>query len=483
MAWCSFNQEQEVKVVNHISGKLSEYIKDPNLSVVDPISFMQDFYKMRIERNDTAEKAYMLTAHIPTVLRVLAGKLDRENAKKITPVLDKIIQLENKVLDDKQYLTEIFEPDYLSDIFDITKEEEINEVKESPTLLYRLGQYEALSRIISFRPAGLFTTTGQQTDPNEFKYQVLAKLGNLLTEYPDLDVPEIYGGIKATVMLAKSFSEEHLTDFHKGNPNALIVAVTDNQGNPWRFDPNYEITHGEGTPIYFSMRPADKDKRQTINEFAGTLMKEQNISKEDALAQAAAYYKNEEDQYNSIVEYLTKNPEAKIVSPITGISRGTLYTDSIRTKHYFNEITETFVPTTPESDGKIFINLPNTNYSIEVFLDGLNEKKVDSIVTLLTEEVYTTDRFGKLEKLTDYDVNELLNLFLYSKKAGIEFQYRGEDKDGKPASKITINYKQYDYINDKEATKQALRTVLTKSYLDNRDMGNVIINYPIVSKD
>lgn len=486
MAWCSFNEEQEAKVVNHISGKLSEYIKDPNLSVVDPIRFMQDFYKMRIDRKDTPEKAYMLTAHIPSVLRILAGKLDRENAKKITPVFDKIILLENKVLDDKQYLTDIFEPDYESDIFDTTEQEQINEIKDSPALLYRLGQYEALSRIISFRPAGLFTTTGVQTDPNEFKYQVLAKLGLLLNEYPDLDIPTVSGNVRATIMLAKSFPEEHLSDFYKENPNAVIVAVTDNQGVPINFTPDYEISYpadGPGTPIYFSMRKSDKDKRQTINEFASTLMKEQNISKEAALEQATSYYKNEEDQYNSILEYLAKNPEAKIVSPITGISRGTLYTEPVRTKHYFNEITEPFVPTTPESDGKIFINLPNSNTSIEVFLDGLSEKKVDSIITLLTEDVYTTDRFGKLEKLTDYDVNELLNIFMYSKKAGVEFQYRGEDKDGQPATKITINYKQYDYVNDKEATKQALRTILTKSYLDNRDMGSVIINYPIVAND
>lgn len=486
MAWCSFDEEQEAKVVNHISGKLSEYIKDPNLSVVDPIQFMQDFYKMRIDRNDAPEKAYMLTAHIPSVLRVLAGKLDRENAKKITPVFDKIVQLENKVLDDKQYLTEIFEPGYQSDIFDTTAEEQVNEVKESPALLYRLGQYEALSRIISFRPAGLFTTTGVQTDPNEFKYQVLAKLGEIFNEDPTLNSEVVDGGIRATIMLAKNFPEEHLTDFYKANPNAIIVAVTNNLGVPVNFTPDYNIAYpsdGPGAPIYFSMRKSDKDKRQTIKEFANTLMKEQNISAEDAQRQAAAYYKNEEDQYNSILEYLTKNPDAKIVSPITGISRGTLYTEPVRTKHYFSEITENFVPTTPESDGKIFLNLPNTNYSIEVFLDGLNDEKVESIITLLTEDVYTTDRFGKLEKLTDYDVNELLNIFMYSKKAGIEFQYRGEDKDGQPATKITINYKQYDYVNDKDATKQALRTILTKSYLDNRDMGSVITTYPIVARD
>lgn len=479
MAWCSFNEEQEVKVVNHISGKLSDYIKDPSITVVDPIAFMQDFYKLRINRNDSPEKAYMLTAHIPSVLRILSGKMDRQNAKKILPVLDKIIQLENKVLDDKQYLTDIFEPGYESDIFDTTAQEEINEIKENPALLYRLGQYETLSRIISFRPAGLFTTTGQQTDPNEFKYQVLAKIGNIFNESPDLEIEQVSGGIKATLMLAKSFPEEHLTDFYKANPNAVIVAITNGQGDPIRFDQDYNITYGEGTPIFFSMRTSEKDKRQTINEFASTLMKEQNISKEEALKQASSYYENEEQQYNNILEYLGKNPDAKIVSPITGISRGTLYTEPVRTKHYFSEITENFVPTTPESDGKIFINLPNTNYSIEVFLDGLSENKVESIITLLTEEVYAPDRFGNLEKLTDYDVNELLNNFLYSKKSGIEFQFRGEDNK----SNITINYKQYDYVNDKERTKEALRTILTKSYLDNRDMGPAIINYPIVTRD
>ena len=467
--WCAFSTEDQKKVDNNLTERLQNYLEAND--VIDPIGYMQEFYKERLKKSDNVNLAYKLTATIPAILRILASY--EQYKDQLSPLIADINTLENKVKDSKEYLTDIVDTEnYVSDIFNLTDEEQLQNVLNNPVVLYPINDYATQARILSYRPSGLFTTTGNQIDPNEFRYNVLNKLGQLFNQYPNMNVDGVTNGIKATIMLANRFAK-YLPEDQKLSVNIPIVAITDGLGEPIYFDEKYNITSEQyGVPIYYQMRSSDKDKRQTIDEFANTISKQEGVPIAEAKQRAEEQYKLEEDQYKLILAYLEKNPDALIPNKIIGVSRGMIYRDAIRTKHFFNNINEPFDITTLDYAGKLYVNIPNISDPIEVYSEVISERKAQDIATMLLEDIYVEDEFGEVKPVEDYTIVELLKSFVYSDDSTIGYKYFGEmledpkTKKFARSTKIKINYKDYNIETEKDKTRQAIINQLTKSYLD-----------------
>lgn len=430
--WCRFDPEQEKLIQESVSQKVRTYI-DSSASV-DPIAFMRQFYKERLSRGDSENKAAKIVAYVPQVFRMLLGVKEYTSKLNIPNFNLKIIELEDKVKASPEYLNAIVtDEDYISDIFKpVTDQDIIN--TEAP--IFSISNPKVVVPAISYRPSALFTTTGNQTDPEDFSYKVQTYLLDLLGSDESLDLKNIY--------LSISSGEE------------ATAIITNSEGKPLYFSPDfsYSTDSATGQTIQFPIRKPEK--RMTPQEFAKILKKESSLTDEEALSEAKRIYKQEEDEYTAMMTYLADNPGSSILASITGGSRGFVNFDPTKRKFYFDKINEPYNPGAPDLQGRVEMQVPFIDQPIEVKSDSFSPEKIVAIAKLLTEPVYKADG----SKLTISEVKELLTPLLFSRPDGIDY-----NKIDTENNIITIAHVDYNYKTDKLGVQEAITRHLSNSFV------------------
>ena len=405
--FCGFSDEQLPQIKAKLRNSIYKTVK--NVGITNPETFLRHVYNNFIEFGTNPQYALFYTYNTPSALISLLS--DKTISDSIAPHAAKLIDLRDKIEKD---------PDFLSKILNIaTKKDEpvFTERPESPSVQAIVGK--KIVRVpLSRRPSNLFTTTGAQTDPEDPKYKVINNiLGIIEKSNNDSSETEVVpGGIYLTMSM---LSEIPNYEMPAGTEDRIVNVLTDVDGNALYFNSNNEIvdiSEPSARIEFFDVRTQDPTKRQTPQEFAKTILRDKPyLTPEQALAEANEIYKRDEETLDLIINHILKNPGARVKSKIIGGSKGLRnFTDK---KTYFTEIAEVFNPTTPDTEGKVYIQVPYMDEPIEVQTQPLSDAKINDIATLVTTPVY--DETGK--QLSPYAIIKLLNLFVFSRKEGINY--------------------------------------------------------------
>ena len=204
---------------------------------------------------------------------------------------------------------------------------------------------------------------------------------------------------------------------------SIALVLVNQNGETLRFDPTSKEISQDGVPVYFTMRNTDKfmlngevtlDENETKR--AAVLAKNLGMP----LDQAKEYIKNQIAFTNSIREYIKQNPkDNSVILNITGGSEGFPNFD-FNAKTKLASVANNFTFHVDKfgekglMKGQFYIQVEGiSGMPVKIDPPYLKDTEyVDSLITLLTEQVY--DDFGN--ELSLKQKQDFINTYLYTNK-------------------------------------------------------------------
>jgi hypothetical protein len=491
---CALNVDQIKDLYGVLYGEIIDRINDKKLPKFDINKFAKELYD---ELMDPAapteeEKALLYIQAVPDIFLLVAGDAQ---------VQDYIID-NNISLNDIIKLSRKFAPTDLKAVKETvaTKKKTVKQIKveiekinvaanqlvlkdpaTGTTYKARAGQNKARvlsplattpQQAVAQNPETLTEEERNKIDEEKAMFYTVVKNIAYLANAKQPDQQDVeYNGvpIRLKPVPVTSVDINYFTqkdqEFIKKYPDGMVSFVSDTEGNIQFFTEDGEITdEANGRPVYQYIRKVNlKDGKLLLSnraDFYYTLVSPEEqveqmklnaiknkIPFRDAFAKAkikeiAALQKRELNQLYALRTFLTENPKANVLLPITGGSTGYIdatYKPLEDTDITVDEIKDYYVEPAGAKSGFSFFILSRTRGGVAidtpVYMQrgDMTAELANKIATVLTTE-------AKLEgeTLSPYEREKYANAFLDNKIAKNRIRIEVEEREGMPKLIITV---------------------------------------------